>query len=82
MLNLERIEVKDNLITMEYYPEGDSNDKGFIKYDKIKKKVIEFRYTQANIKSKMHIYFNKAVNTLEDMIEEDEVLKSKLIMWY
>lgn len=82
MLNLENVKRKDNIITAEYYPEGNKADKGFIEYDITKNKVSNYVYSERDKETEMHSYFKKAVNAIEDMIEENNIQNSKLIMWY
>lgn len=59
MVTLKKIKRINNMVSAEYYPEGDSSDIGIIKYDIDNKNVISVEYCSKDMESHLKGYSKK-----------------------
>ena len=74
--------MKNNIITAEYFPEGNSEDIGKICYDVEKHEVTTCEYCKADNESFLKTYFNKAVRAIEKCVDNNEFPETVNYMWY
>lgn len=79
MLKLKNIRRNNNIISAEYDPE-DSGEIGSISIEISSGKVIESKITKLDNPIPMYLYH--ATRALEKILNEDELPKEKLVMWY
>lgn len=82
MVTLTKIEKLNNIVTAEYYPEGEKQDVGKIIYDIAKKEVIDKKYCDIDRKAYLQSYFHKAVIGIEKCVKKNEYPEILRIMWY
>lgn len=82
MVTLTKIEKLNNIVTAEYYPEGEKQDVGKIIYDIAKKEVIDKKYCDIDKTSFLQSYFHKAVIGIEKCVKKNEYPETLRIMWY
>lgn len=82
MVTLKKIKRINNIVSAEYYPEGDSSDIGIIKYDIDNKNVISVEYCSKDMESHLKGYSKKAVIAIEKLGEKNEFPEIYNYMWY
>ena len=82
MVTLKKIKKINNIISAEYYPEGDSSDIGIIEYDIDGKVVISVQYCDKDKESHLKGYSKKAIIAIEKLIEKNEFPETYNYMWY
>lgn len=82
MVTLQNIKKQNNILTTEYYPEGDKSDIGRIEFDISKKKVLNIQYCKKDEESFLKRYSKKAIAAIEEMIAKNEYPQTYNYMWY
>ena len=82
MVTLTNVKKQNNILTTEYYPEGNKSDIGRIEFDVQSKKAINIQYCKEDEESFLKRYANKAVDAIEEMIAKNEYPKTYEYMWY
>ena len=82
MVTLTKIKKNDNVVTFEYFPEGNKEDVGFVSYDLTKKEVFDFKYCIQDEKSNLKGYFKKSVRAIKELVKQEELPKEYVYMWY
>ena len=78
----KKIKKLNNIVTAEYYPEGEKQDVGKITYDIAKREVIDKTYCAIDEASFLQSYFHKAVIGIEKCVIKGEYPETLRVMWY
>ena len=79
MLKLKNIKINNGIISAEYEPEN-SGDLGSVSINVENGEVVESKSSQLDVPLPM--YLHHAIQALKKMINEKELPKEKMIMWY
>lgn len=84
MVTLINIKKNNNLVVVDYYPEGNTEDVGHIEYNIDNKKVLDYRYCKLDTESYLKTYYNKTISAIEEMIEDNvkDYPQAYNYMWY
>lgn len=78
MIKLKNIAKNDSVISCEIYPEG-CIIPGTLSCDVNRRDIIEYHLPEGYEWCKKHVYH--ALETILSMVDKDELLKEKCVMW-
>lgn len=78
MVRVENIKVSGDIVSCDYFPENKEN-KGFVKYDIKKDKIIEWKPTEEN---EWEAYVSHALSTILKAIKNNDMKPVLYSYWY
>ena len=83
MVTLKNVNVINNTVCAEYFPEGNETDIGRIEYDLDKNKVKSIQLCQEDESSVLKTYAHKAIKALKKLIDTNDLpRKQYTYIWY
>ena len=82
MVTLINILKISDILSADYYPEGNKNDVGHIEYDLKNQKLIKTNYCTADKNSFFNPYLSKALLAIKEMATKHDFPSTYDYMWY
>lgn len=82
MVTLINLVNNNGIIDTDYFAETNKTDKGHIRYDIHKNKVISYSYSHEDDESPVKIDFRKAIRAIELLVKHNKFPEKYTYIWY
>ena len=82
MVTLKNVTKTNNILSVDYFPEGNENDTGHIEFDIKSNKAIKTHYCKEDENSFLKTYSHKAVLAIKKLVRKNEFPETYAFMWY